>query len=78
LVPEREIEAIRNFLDEHGRVFVRKDNIKAGDHIRVNSGAFADIEGEVIALKGKHVQVQVPSLNVALFAFDYGDIDLVQ
>jgi transcription antitermination factor NusG len=76
LIPEREIEAIRNFLQEYDQVFIRKNNLRAGDHVRVNSGAFADIEGEVISLKGKHVQVQVPSLN-ALFAFDYSDVDLI-
>ena len=74
-VPEREIEAIRLFLADHQQVFIEQKHIKPGDTIRINSAPFYDIEGRVIAIKGNRVQVQIPSLNIALFAFEYENID---
>lgn len=74
-IPEREIEAIRLFMADHQQVFIQQKHIKPGDTIRINAAPFYDIEGHVIGLKGNRVQVQIPSLNIALFAFELEKTD---
>jgi transcription antitermination factor NusG len=77
VVPGAEIELIRSFLEAHDKVYLKKINITAGHKIKVTVGAFMDFEGTVVALKGKLVQVQIPSLSIALVAVRADTVRLV-
>lgn len=77
VVPAAEIEMIKAFLSTHEKVYLRQINIGAGDKIKVRSGAFLNLEGTVVALKGKQIQIQIPSLSIALIALDADKVELV-
>jgi transcription antitermination factor NusG len=77
VVPAAEIEMIKSFLSTHEKVYLRQLNLGAGDKIKVRAGAFLNLEGTVVALKGKQVQIQIPSLSIALIALDADKVELV-
>ncbi|KHJ38150.1 hypothetical protein PBAC_16910 [Pedobacter glucosidilyticus] len=68
IIQEKEIEAIKNFLETHGTVSIIKTAISINDKVKINSGLFIDNEGEVLSIKGKQVQIQIPVLNITLVA----------
>lgn len=77
IVPTAEIEQIKQFLNTHDKVFVKALNISAGHKIKITAGAFRNMQGVVVALKGKQVQVQIPSLNIALIAMSANNLEMV-
>jgi len=77
-IPNHEIETIKRFLNEHESVQLKPLNLKANDQVRIVSGPFMNQQATVQSVKGKHVQVEIPSLNIALTAtVRLADIELV-
>lgn len=69
IVKEREITAIRRFLDEHEQVDARPSNLKLNDRVRVTNGTLMDHEGKVLALRHKTAKVAIDSLGYILVAY---------
>lgn len=68
IVPEHEIETIKRFLNEHQTVQVSTTHFKPNDRVKILSGVFTDTKAKVIAQKGKHVMLEIPSLQLKLIA----------
>ena len=68
IVPEHEIETIKRFLNEHQTVQVSTTHFKPNDRVKILSGVFIDTQAKVIAQKGKHVILEIPSLQLKLTA----------
>lgn len=68
VIQEKEISAIKSFLDIHDDVNIIKTELAIHDKVKINSGLFIDNEGEVLSIKGKQVQIQIPLLNITLVA----------
>jgi transcription antitermination factor NusG len=70
-IKEKEIEAIRKFLDEYSDITVLKTELKPNEKVVVTAGALMDKRGKVIEVKNKVVKVLIESLGYILVA----DID---
>lgn len=68
LIKEREISAIKRFLNEYEDVEVRALEIRPNQRVKVTNGPLMDQEGEVISLKNKTVKVAIDSLGYVLVA----------
>jgi transcription antitermination factor NusG len=71
VIRDKEIVAIRQFLDEHENVELVKLEIKAEDRVKIVAGPFMDQEGKVIEVRNKSARVVIDSLGYMLVA----DID---
>lgn len=70
VIKEREIKKIRDFLGEYDNVSVAQiPDLKLKQRVKIISGPLMDMEGEVISLKRKTVQVAIDSLGYILIAF---------
>ena len=69
IVKEREISAIRRFLDEHEQVEARPAHLKLNDRVRITNGTLMDHEGKVLALRHKTAKVAIDSLGYILVAY---------
>jgi transcription antitermination factor NusG len=69
VIREKEIANIKKFLDEYENVKVFSgEQWKAGSRVKVLGGPFMDMEGRVLAMKGKTVKVMIESLDYMLVA----------
>jgi transcription antitermination factor NusG len=68
IIKEKEIGAIRRFLDEHENVEVHPSNIEVNKRVRVLAGSLMDQEGKVIEFRGKIARVAIDSLGYILVA----------
>jgi len=71
IVKEKEIEAIKLFLEEHENVSLVRLELKPNDRVRVAAGPLMDAEGKVLEVKNKVAKVAIDSLGFLLVA----DID---
>ncbi len=71
IVKDKEIEAIRLFLEEHENVSLVKIELKPNERVRVVAGPLMDAEGKVLEVKNKVAKVAIDSLGFILVA----DID---
>lgn len=71
IIKEKEIQAIRQFLEEHENVELVKLDIKPDQRVKIVSGPLMDQEGKVIEVKHKTARVIIDSLGYMLVA----DID---
>ena len=71
IVKEKEIDAIKLFLEEHENVSLVKIELKTNDRVRVVAGPLMDAEGKVLEVKHKVAKVAIDSLGFLLVA----DID---
>lgn len=71
IVKEKEIDAIKLFLEEHENVSLVKLELKTNDRVRVVAGPLMDAEGKVLEVKHKVAKVAIDSLGFLLVA----DID---
>lgn len=69
IIKEKEIQAIRRFLDEHEQVEVVKMDLQQDDRVRVTAGPLMDKEGKVLEVKNKMVKVCIDSLGYMLIAY---------
>ena len=68
VVKEKEIEAIKLFLEEHENVSLVKMDLKPNDRVRIVSGPMMDNEGKVLEVKHKVAKVAIDSLGFILVA----------
>lgn len=69
VIKEKEIAAIKRFLDEYENVEAYPVDIKVNQRVRITNGSFMDLEGKVVELKGKFVKVVIDSLGYLLVAY---------
>lgn len=68
IVKEKEIMAIRRFLDEYENVEARPVNLKINQRVRVTNGTLMDYEGKIVGIQNKTVKVAIDSLGYILVA----------
>lgn len=69
VIKEREINAIRRFLNEYENVEVRPINIKLNQRVLITKGPFMDKEATVLDIKRKVAKVAIESLGYTLVAY---------
>ena len=69
VIKEKEIAAIRRFLDEHENVEARQVEIKLNQRVRITNGMLMDQEGKVLDVRKKMVKVAIDSLGYILIAY---------
>ncbi len=69
VIKEREITAIRKFLDEYENVEARPLELKVNQRVRVTKGTLMDQEGEVLDVRHKLAKVAIDSLGYILIAY---------
>ena len=68
VVRDKEIEAIKLFLEEHENVSLVKMDVRPNDRVRVVAGPMMDAEGKVLEVKNKVAKVAIDSLGYLLVA----------
>ncbi|MBS1654682.1 MAG: UpxY family transcription antiterminator [Bacteroidetes bacterium] len=68
VIREKEIQAIRFFLDEYEHVEVKPVDIKVNQRVRIIKGPFMDAEGKVVGVQRKTVKVVIDTLGYMLVA----------
>jgi transcription antitermination factor NusG len=68
LIKEKEIQAIKRFLNEHENVELVRMEVKPGDQVQVLAGPLMETEGKVIEIKNKVAKVAIESLGYILVA----------
>lgn len=69
VIKEREIAAIRRFLDEYEHVEARQVEIKVSQRVRITNGTLMDQQGTVLDVRKKTVKVAIDSLGYILIAY---------
>ncbi|MDF2189644.1 UpxY family transcription antiterminator [Paraflavitalea sp. CAU 1676] len=68
VIKDEEIDIIRQFLNEYRNVRLERMEFNINDHVRVVSGPFMQMEGDVLEVKHKTVKVLLPSLGFLMTA----------
>lgn len=68
VIKDDEIDAIKNFLDEHENVKVEKADVNIHDRVRITSGPLSSMEGDVLQMNSRAVKVYLPSLGFQMLA----------
>jgi transcription antitermination factor NusG len=68
VIKEKEIAAIRRFLNEYENVEARPMDVKINQRVRIINGTFMDQEGKVLELRHKTAKVAIDSLGYILVA----------
>ncbi len=68
VIKEKEISAIRRFLNEHEYVEARPMDVKVNQRVRIINGTFMDQEGKVLELRHKTAKIAIDSLGYILVA----------
>ncbi|MEI9806744.1 MAG: UpxY family transcription antiterminator [Bacteroidota bacterium] len=69
VIKEKEINAIRRFLNEYENVEVQPMNLQVRQRVKITTGPLMDQEGEVLSLQRKAVKVAIDSLGYVLVAY---------
>jgi transcription antitermination factor NusG len=70
IIKEKEIVAIKKFLDEYENVEARSTlDLKVNQRVRVTKGSLMDQEGKVLGVRHKMAQVAIDSLGFILIAY---------
>jgi transcription antitermination factor NusG len=69
VIREKEINAIRRFLNEYENVEVLPMNLQVHQRVKITMGPLMDHEGEVLSLRRKAVKVAIDSLGYILVAY---------
>lgn len=69
IIKEKEIIAIRRFLDEYENVEVHRNDFKVDQRVRIINGTLMDHEGKVLDVRHKTVKVAIDSLGYVLVAY---------
>lgn len=69
IIKDKEIAAIRRFLDEYENVEARSLDLKVNQRVRVTSGVFMDQEGKVLDVRPKTARIAIESLGYMLVAY---------
>ena len=68
IVRESEIEAIKEFINDHQHVKLERTQINLSATLRMVYGPAYSIEGKILTVKNKSVKVNLPSLGYAMVA----------
>ena len=68
VIKEKEIAAIRRFLNEYENEEARPMDVKVNQRVRIINGTFMDQEGKVLELRHKTAKVAIDSLGYILVA----------
>jgi transcription antitermination factor NusG len=69
VIKEKEINAIRRFLNEHEYVEARPMDVKLNQRVRIINGSLMDQEGKVLELRHKTAKIAIDSLGYILVAY---------
>ena len=69
VIKEKEITAIRRFLDEYENVEARPVELKINQRVRITNGTLMDTEGKVLDVRHKTAKIAIDSLGYILVAF---------
>jgi transcription antitermination factor NusG len=69
VIKEKEIAAIKKFLDEYENVEAKPIDLKVNQRVRITTGTLMDQEGKVLDLHRKTVKVAIDSLGYILVAY---------
>ena len=69
VIKEKEITAIKKFLNEYENVDVRPVDLKVNQRVRITTGTLMDQEGKVLDLRHKTARVAIDSLGYILVAY---------
>ena len=69
LIKEKEIIAIKRFLNEYEQVEVRPSELKVNQRVRITNGTMMDKEGKVLDVRHKTAKVAIDSLGYILVAY---------
>jgi transcription antitermination factor NusG len=69
VVREKEIIAIKRFLDEYKNVEIQTRELKINQRVRVTNGSLMDQEGKVLDIHHKTAKVAIDSLGYILVAY---------
>ena len=68
VIKEKEITAIKRFLDEYENVEVKPMDLKLNQRVIVTAGPLMDQQGKIVAVRQKTVKVAIDSLGYILVA----------
>lgn len=68
VIPAREIEIIRKFLNEYESVIAEPLQLKKDGRVTINQGLFMDHEAKVLKVEGNRVKVVIESIGYTLIA----------
>jgi len=68
VIKEKEITAIKRFLNEYENVEVKPMDLKLNQRVIVTAGPLMDQEGKIVAVRQKTVKVAIDSLGYILVA----------
>lgn len=69
VIKEKEITAIRRFLDEYQHVEARPVQLKVNQRVRIANGTLMDQEGKILEIRRKTARVAIDSLGYILIAY---------
>jgi transcription antitermination factor NusG len=69
VIKEKEIVAIKRFLDEYENVYAEPQSLKVDQRVRVTNGSLMDQEGKVLGIHHKKAKVAIDSLGYVLIAY---------
>ena len=69
VIKEKEIIAIKRFLNEYENVEARAVDLKINQRVRITNGTMMDKEGKVLDVRHKTVKVAIDSLGYILVAY---------
>ena len=68
IIPAREIETIRKFLNEYDNVQAEAIELKENERVTISQGLFMDHEAKIIKIEGNRVKVIIESIGYSLIA----------
>jgi len=68
VIPAREIEIIRKFLNEYDDVTAESIELKEDERVTIRQGLFMDHEAKIIKIEGNRVKVIIESIGYSLIA----------
>jgi transcription antitermination factor NusG len=69
VIKEREITAIKRFMNEYENVEAIPVHVNLNDRVRITNGTLMDLEGKVLEIRHKMVKVAIDSLGYILVAY---------
>jgi len=69
VIKEKEIIAIRRFLNEYENVEVQQLDLKLDQRVRITNGTLMDHEGKVLDIRHKTAKIAIDSLGYILVAY---------
>lgn len=69
VIKEKEINAIKRFLDEYENVEAMPVELKINQRVRITNGSMMDQEGKVLDIRHKTAKIAIDSLGYILVAY---------